>query len=171
MSSSAMNQFVARRLMETMTREEKVGQVIMGDLDFSQIQLDLTSYPLGRNFKQRQCSHPEETGGLTSEEWKSLAQEICGEYQQHRGGAEPHLWLWGYRRTFIATAMSAGAQLSFPHNVGVWEQQIIQICWKQDRCTSVAERGLLQQAYVGLLPLQLHCPARLQMGRTYEGIQ
>ena len=66
-------QFVAE-LMETMTIEEKVGQVIMGDLDFVSPS-DLKNYPLGGILNGGNTS-PRGKLRASPEEWKSLAQEF-----------------------------------------------------------------------------------------------
>ena len=120
----ANEQFVAE-LMEKMTIEEKVGQVIMGDLDFVSPS-DLKNYPLGGILNGGNTS-PRGKLRASPEEWKSLAQEFY-EVSTTRGGVE-HTCSLGHRCRSWFTAMSL-EQLSFLTML-VWEQQIIHIYWKK----------------------------------------
>ena len=152
-------QFVAE-LMETMTIEEKVGQVIMGDLDFVSPS-DLKNYPLGGILNGGNTS-PRGKLRASPEEWKSLAQEFY-EVSTTRGGANiPVLWgtdaVHGHSNVFGATI--------FPHNVGLGATNNPYLLEKIG--AAVAEEVIATGLYWTFAPT-VTVPQDYRWGRTYEG--
>ena len=122
------------KILNSMTLEEKVGQVIMADLDFVKPS-DLKRYPLGGILNGGNTSP---NGKLRSspQEWKDLAQDFYNN-SVNRGGINiPVLWgtdaVHGHSNVFGATI--------YPHNIGLGATQNPELL--RDIGSAVAEEVL-----------------------------
>lgn len=148
------------RILKSMTIEEKVGQVIMADLDFV-VPSDLKKYPLGGILNGGNTS-PRGKLKSTPAEWKSLAQEFY-DVSTNRGGAEiPVLWgtdaVHGHSNVIGATI--------FPHNIGLGATQNTELL--ELIGTAVAEEVLATGLFWTFAPT-VTVPQDYRWGRTYEG--
>ena len=148
------------KILQSMTIEEKVGQVIMADLDFV-VPSDLKKYPLGGILNGGNTS-PRGKLKSTPAEWKSLAQEFH-DVSTNRGGVEiPVLWgtdaVHGHSNVIGATI--------FPHNIGLGATQNTELLELVG--AAVAEEVLATGLFWTFAPT-VTVPQDYRWGRTYEG--
>ena len=148
------------KILQSMTIEEKVGQVIMADLDFV-VPSDLKKYPLGGILNGGNTS-PRGKLKSTPAEWKSLAQEFH-DVSTNRGGADiPVLWgtdaVHGHSNVIGATI--------FPHNIGLGATQNTELLELVG--AAVAEEVLATGLFWTFAPT-VTVPQDYRWGRTYEG--
>ena len=148
------------KILNSMTLEEKVGQVIMADLDFVKPS-DLKRYPLGGILNGGNTSP---NGKLRSspQEWKDLAQDFYNN-SVNRGGVNiPVLWgtdaVHGHSNVFGATI--------YPHNIGLGATQNPELL--RDIGSAVAEEVLATGLFWTFAPT-VTVPQDYRWGRTYEG--
>ena len=148
------------KILNSMTLEEKVGQVIMADLDFVKPS-DLKKYPLGGILNGGNTSP---NGKLKSspQEWKDLAQDFYNN-SVNRGGINiPVLWgtdaVHGHSNVFGATI--------YPHNIGLGATQNPELL--RDIGSAVAEEVLATGLFWTFAPT-VTVPQDYRWGRTYEG--
>ena len=148
------------KILNSMTLEEKVGQVIMADLDFVKPS-DLKRYPLGGILNGGNTSP---NGKLRSspQEWKDLAQDFYNN-SVNRGGINiPVLWgtdaVHGHSNVFGATI--------YPHNIGLGATQNPELL--RDIGSAVAEEVLATGLFWTFAPT-VTVPQDYRWGRTYEG--
>ena len=148
------------KILNSMTIEEKVGQVIMADLDFVKPS-DLKKYPLGGILNGGNTS-PRGKLKSTPAEWKSLAQEFHDESIGRGGAAIPVLWgtdaVHGHSNVYGATI--------FPHNIGLGATQNAELL--ESIGQAVAEEVLATGLFWTFAPT-VTVPQDYRWGRTYEG--
>ena len=148
------------KILNSMTIEEKVGQVIMADLDFVKPS-DLKKYPLGGILNGGNTS-PRGKLKSTPAEWKSLAQEFHDESIGRGGAAIPVLWgtdaVHGHSNVYGATI--------FPHNIGLGATQNTELL--ESIGQAVAEEVLATGLFWTFAPT-VTVPQDYRWGRTYEG--
>ena len=148
------------KIMSTMTIEEKVGQVIMADLDFVKPS-DLKKYPLGGILNGGNTS-PNGKLRSTPQEWRALAQDFHNNSISRGGANIPVLWgtdaVHGHSNVFGATI--------FPHNIGLGATANEKLL--KDIGSAVAEEVLATGIYWTFAPT-VTVPQDYRWGRTYEG--
>ena len=148
------------KIMSTMTIEEKVGQVIMADLDFVKPS-DLKKYPLGGILNGGNTS-PNGKLRSTPQEWRALAQDFHNNSISRGGANIPVLWgtdaVHGHSNVFGATI--------YPHNIGLGATQNINLL--REIGSAVAEEVLATGLFWTFAPT-VTVPQDYRWGRTYEG--
>ncbi|MBH37203.1 MAG: glycosyl hydrolase family 3 [Gammaproteobacteria bacterium] len=149
-----------QKILSGMTVDEKVGQVIMADLDFIKPS-DLKKYPLGGILNGGNTSP---NGKLRSSpnEWKELAQDFYNNSVERGGANIPVLWgtdaVHGHSNVFGATI--------YPHNIGLGASQNPHLL--KEIGSAVAEEVLATGLFWTFAPT-VTVPQDYRWGRTYEG--
>ena len=149
-----------QKILSGMTVDEKVGQVIMADLDFVEPS-DLKKYPLGGILNGGNTSP---NGKLRSSpnEWKELAQDFYNNSVERGGANIPVLWgtdaVHGHSNVFGATI--------YPHNIGLGASQNPDLL--KEIGSAVAEEVLATGLFWTFAPT-VTVPQDYRWGRTYEG--
>ena len=107
------NSALIEKLISEMSIEEKVGQVIQGDLDFTS-PADVTKYKLGSVLNGGNTA-PNRDKYSSVEDWKALSKDFYEASPSYQGTKVPVLWgtdaVHGHNNVIGATL--------FPHNIGL----------------------------------------------------
>ena len=154
------NEDLIEQLIGGMTIEEKVGQVIQGDLDFISPQ-DVKKYKIGSVLNGGNTA-PNGDKYSSVDDWKSLSKEFYDASPTYKGIKVPVLWgtdaVHGHNNVIGATL--------FPHNIGLGASGNV------DLMKSIGEAIALEVLSTGVawtFAPTVAVPQDDRWGRTYEG--
>ena len=154
------NDYLIEQLIKAMTIEDKVGQVIQGDLDFV-TPADVKKYRLGSVLNGGNTS-PNGDKYSTAEDWKNLSKEFYEASPIFKGIRVPILWgtdaVHGHNNVIGATL--------FPHNIGLGATR------NEELIKSIGEVIALEVLSTGVawtFAPTIAVPQDDRWGRTYEG--
>ena len=154
------NDYLIEQLIKAMTIEDKVGQVIQGDLDFV-TPADVKKYRLGSVLNGGNTS-PNGDKYSTAEDWKNLSKEFYEASPIFKGIRVPILWgtdaVHGHNNVIGATL--------FPHNIGLGATR------NEELIKSIGEVISLEVLSTGVawtFAPTIAVPQDDRWGRTYEG--
>ena len=147
-------------LIKGMSIEEKVGQVIQGDLDFTS-PADVTKYKLGSVLNGGNTA-PNRDKYSSVEDWKALSKDFYEASPSYQGTKVPVLWgtdaVHGHNNVIGATL--------FPHNIGLGatrNETLIR------RIGEVIALEVLSTGIAWTFAPTIAVPQDDRWGRTYEG--
>ena len=154
------NSDLIEQLIGGMTIEEKVGQVIQGDLDFISPQ-DVKKYKIGSVLNGGNTA-PNGDKYSSVDDWKNLSKEFYDASPTYKGIKVPVLWgtdaVHGHNNVIGATL--------FPHNIGLGATG------NEDLIRSIGEVIALEVLSTGVawtFAPTIAVPQDDRWGRTYEG--
>ena len=154
------NDYLIEQLITAMTIEDKVGQVIQGDLDFVS-PADVKKYKLGSVLNGGNTS-PNGDKYSSAEDWKTLSKEFYEASPIFKGIRVPVLWgtdaVHGHNNVIGATL--------FPHNIGLGATR------NEELIKSIGEAIALEVLSTGVawtFAPTIAVPQDDRWGRTYEG--
>ena len=154
------NEDLIEQLIDGMTIEEKVGQVIQGDLDFISPQ-DVKKFKIGSVLNGGNTA-PNGDKYSSVDDWKSLSKEFYDASPTYKGIKVPVLWgtdaVHGHNNVIGATL--------FPHNIGLGASG------NADLMRSIGKAIALEVLSTGVawtFAPTVAVPQDDRWGRTYEG--
>ena len=154
------NDYLIEQLIKAMTIEDKVGQVIQGDLDFVS-PADVKKYKLGSVLNGGNTS-PNGDKYSSAEDWKALSKDFYEASPIFKGIRVPVLWgtdaVHGHNNVIGATL--------FPHNIGLGASH------NEELIKSIGEAIALEVLSTGVawtFAPTVAVPQDDRWGRTYEG--
>ena len=154
------NDYLIEQLIKAMTIEDKVGQVIQGDLDFV-TPADVKKYKLGSVLNGGNTS-PNGDKYSSAEDWKNLSKDFYEASPTFKGIRVPVLWgtdaVHGHNNVIGATL--------FPHNIGLGATR------NEELIKSIGEVIALEVLSTGVawtFAPTIAVPQDDRWGRTYEG--
>ena len=154
------NADLIEQLIDGMSIEEKVGQVIQGDLDFIS-PADVKKFKIGSVLNGGNTA-PNGDKYSSVEDWKSLSKEFYDSSPTYKGVKVPVLWgtdaVHGHNNVIGATL--------FPHNIGLGASG------NTDLMRSIGEAIALEVLSTGVVwtfAPTVAVPQDNRWGRTYEG--
>ena len=154
------NDYLIEQLIKAMTIEDKVGQVIQGDLDFV-TPADVKKYKLGSVLNGGNTS-PNGDKYSSAEDWKNLSKDFYEASPIFKGIRVPVLWgtdaVHGHNNVIGATL--------FPHNIGLGATR------NEELIKSIGEVIALEVLSTGVawtFAPTIAVPQDDRWGRTYEG--
>ena len=154
------DEFFVESILNSMTTEEKVGQVVMADISTISPN-DLNQYPIGGILNGGNSS-PNNNQKASPDEWKKLAQDFYDASVSVGGANVPILWgtdaVHGHSNVFGATI--------FPHNIGLGATNNPKLL--EEIGEVVAKEVLATGIYWTFAPT-IAVPQDYRWGRTYEG--
>ena len=154
------NDYLIEQLIKAMTIEDKVGQVIQGDLDFV-TPADVKKYKLGSVLNGGNTS-PNGDKYSSVEDWKNLSKDFYEASPIFKGVRVPVLWgtdaVHGHNNVIGATL--------FPHNIGLGATR------NEGLIKSIGEVIALEVLSTGVawtFAPTIAVPQDDRWGRTYEG--
>ena len=154
------NEDLIEQLIDGMTIEEKVGQVIQGDLDFISPQ-DVKKYKIGSVLNGGNTA-PNGDKYSSVDDWKSLSKEFYDASPTYKGIKVPVLWgtdaVHGHNNVIGATL--------FPHNIGLGATGNIEL---MRRIGEAIALEVLSTGVAWTFAPTVAVPQDDRWGRTYEG--
>ena len=154
------NEDLIEQLIDGMTIEEKVGQVIQGDLDFISPQ-DVKKFKIGSVLNGGNTA-PNGNKYSSADDWKSLSKEFYDASPTYKGIKVPVLWgtdaVHGHNNVIGATL--------FPHNIGLGATGNIEL---MRRIGEVIALEVLSTGVAWTFAPTIAVPQDDRWGRTYEG--
>ena len=154
------NSDLIEQLIDGMTVEEKVGQVIQGDLDFISPE-DVKKFKIGSVLNGGNTA-PNGNKYSSADDWKNLSKEFYDASPSYKGIKIPVLWgtdaVHGHNNVIGATL--------FPHNIGLGATGNMQLM------QSIGEAIALEVLSTGVawtFAPTIAVPQDDRWGRTYEG--
>ncbi len=154
------NDYLIEQLIKAMTIEDKVGQVIQGDLDFV-TPADVKKYKLGSVLNGGNTS-PNGDKYSSVEDWKNLSKDFYEASPIFKGVRVPVLWgtdaVHGHNNVIGATL--------FPHNIGLGATR------NEELIKNIGEAIALEVLSTGVawtFAPTVAVPQDDRWGRTYEG--
>jgi len=147
-------------LLNAMTLEQKVGQIVQGDLDFV-TPADMERFYLGTVLNGGNTS-PNGNQFASAEEWKALSEEFYEASPVINGQRIPFLWgtdaVHGHNNLVGATV--------FPHNIGLGATRNIDLL---ETIGSAIALEVLSTGVTWTFAPAISVPQNDRWGRTYEG--
>jgi len=154
------NSALIETLISEMSIEEKVGQVIQGDLDFTS-PADVTKYKLGSVLNGGNTA-PNRDKYSSVEDWKALSKDFYEASPSYQGTKVPVLWgtdaVHGHNNVIGATL--------FPHNIGLGATRNETLV---RRIGEVIALEVLSTGIAWTFAPTIAVPQDDRWGRTYEG--
>ncbi|MEK9650490.1 MAG: glycoside hydrolase family 3 N-terminal domain-containing protein [Gammaproteobacteria bacterium] len=158
--SSVEHAELIERLINKMTLEEKVGQIIQGDLDFV-TPSDLKKYKMGSVLNGGNTS-PNRNQYANVEEWKAMSKAFYDASPVIDGIKIPFIWgtdaVHGHNNLIGATL--------FPHNIGLGATRNTLLIEEIGRAVALE---VLSTGVIWTFAPALSVPRNDRWGRTYEG--